>query len=334
MNDRNRTPRRLPRRAALGIAAIGTASALAGRDATASEWPNQPVRYINLFPPGGATDVMSRLFCAKMGALSGQQWIVENRAGAAGNVGQAAIAQARPDGYTLGLGSVAPLAIGPSLYPSLPFNAGRDFTFISGIWQVPNVLFVNLDFPARSLAEAIAAIRAHPGRYLYGSGGSGTTPHLTMEMLKQRAGLDVVHVPYRGGAPALIDLLGGRIQLAFDNIPTVIGTIREGRVRPLAVTGLQRNPALPDVPAVAETFPGFEITSWGSLVGPAGLPPPMVARANALTRQALQAPDLLRSFADNGATAWYTTPEELAAFRAEQEKMFAELVRVSGARVD
>ena len=330
------TPRRVPRRAVLQ-AGIGAALAAGGLPGTArgdTDWPSQPVRYINLFPAGGATDVMSRLFCQKMGALTGQQWVVENRSGAAGNVGQAAIAQARPDGYTVGLGSVATLAVGPSIYANLPFNPVRDFTYISGIWQVPNVLFLNLDFPARTLAEVIAHVRANPGKFQYGSGGAGTTPHLTMELLKQRAGMDIVHVPYRGGAPALIDLLGGRIQMAFDNIPTVIGTIREGRVRAVAVTSLQRNSALPDVPTVAEMFPGFEITSWGSLVGPAGIPAPIVARANAVTRQALESPDLIRSFADNGGTPWYTTPEGLVAFRAEQERMFAELVRISGARVE
>jgi tripartite-type tricarboxylate transporter receptor subunit TctC len=328
-------PRRLPRRAALGAAlAAATVVAVPARGGATTDWPVQPVRYINLFPPGGATDIMSRLFCAAMSQVSGQQWVVENRVGAAGNVGTAAIAQARPDGYTLGLGSVATLSIARHLYANLPFDPARDFTFITGIWQVANLLFVNNDLPARTLPELLALLRANPGRYRYGSGGSGTTPHLTMEWLKRRAGFDAEHVVYRGGAPALVDLLGGRIQLMFDNIPTAIGAVRDGRVRAIAVTSRERNPALPEVPALAETFPGFEITSWGGLVGPTGIPWPVVERANALARRALSGPDLIRGFAENGATPWWTTPEDLASFRAQQDRHFAELVRISGARVD
>jgi tripartite-type tricarboxylate transporter receptor subunit TctC len=327
-------PRPQPRRAVLRLAA-GAAAAGASVPARArAEWPTQSVRYINLFPPGGATDILSRLFCARMSELSGQQFVVENRVGAAGTVGQAAIAKAPPDGSTLGLGSVASLAIAPSLYPALPYDPARDFTPIAGIWQVPNLLFANIDLPARSLGELVALLRSNPGRYLYGSGGSGTTPHLTMEWFKRVAGLDVVHVPYRGGAPALVDLLGGRIQIMFDNIPTAIAAVRQGQVRPLAVTGAARSPQLPDIPAMSESYRGFEVTSWGSLVGPAGLPRAVVDRASRLTRRAVESPDLVRSFAEQGATPWWTTPEDLAAFRARQQALFAELVQASGARVD
>jgi tripartite-type tricarboxylate transporter receptor subunit TctC len=323
--------RLLPRRAML-VAAAGAAMAAPAR--ASSDYPNQAVRYINLFPPGGATDILSRAYCAQMSEVAGQQFVVENRAGAGGTVGQAAIAKAPPDGYTLGLGSVASLAIAPSLYPGLPYDPGRDFTFVAGIWQVPNLLFCNTGLPARSVPELVALLRASPGRYLYGSGGSGTTPHLTMEWFKQRAGLDITHVPYRGGAPAMIDLLGGRIHLMFDNIPTAIGAVREGRLRPLAVTGAQRSPALPEVPTMAELYPGFEVTSWGSLVGPPGLPLPVVERLSALTRRALESPALLRIFAENAATAWWTSAEDLATYRGQQEQLFARLVKDSGARVD
>jgi tripartite-type tricarboxylate transporter receptor subunit TctC len=321
----------MPRRALLhGASAM--ALTMAARAQTG--YPHQTVRYINLFVPGGATDILSRAYCAKMSELAGQQFVVENRAGAGGTVGQAAIAKAVADGYTLGLGSVASLAVAPSLYPSLPYHPARDFTFVSGIWQVPNLLFCNNALPARSVPELVALIRGQPGRFIYGSGGSGTTPHLTMEWFKQRAGLDIIHAPYRGGAPAMIDLLGGRIQLMFDNIPTAIGAVREGRLRALAVTGAARSKALPEVPTMAEFYPGFEVTSWGGLVGPAGLPLPVVDRLSALTRRALESADLLRIFDENAATAWWTTPEDFATFRNQQEGLFAELVKASGARVD
>jgi tripartite-type tricarboxylate transporter receptor subunit TctC len=318
----------------LALAAAGLAAPPRAARAAPGEWPAQPVRYINLFPPGGATDVMSRLWCAKMSEITEQQFVVENRAGAGGTVGQAAIAKAPPDGYTIGLGSIASLAIAPSLYPSLPYDPARDFTYISGIWKVPNVLIANLDLPVRSFAELIALLRANPSRYSYGSGGSGTSPHLTMELVKQRSGVDILHVPYRGGAPALVDLLGGRIQVMFDNIPTVIGAVREGKVRALAVTSLEPSPALPGVPTLAEYLPGFEITSWGGVVGPPGLPERIVRRLNEFTRRSLEDPGLIRAFHNHGATPWWTTPEEFARFVAEQRAMFAELIRVSGARVD
>jgi tripartite-type tricarboxylate transporter receptor subunit TctC len=320
------------------VTAAGVSAAVPGarmaRAANSGDWPSQPVRYINLFPPGGATDVMSRLWCAKMSEITEQQFIVENRAGAGGTVGQAAIAKAAPDGYTIGLGSIASLAIAPSLYPSLPYDPARDFTYVSGIWKVPNVLIANLDLPVRSLPELIDLLRANPRRYSYGSGGSGTSPHLTMELVKQRTGVDILHVPYRGGAPALIDLLAGRIQVMFDNIPTVIGAVRDGKVRPLAVTSAEPSPALPNVPTVAEVLPGFEITSWGGVVGPPGLPGPMVRRMNDFTRRSLEDPGLIRAFRQHGGTTWWTTPEEFASFRAREEAMFAELIRASGARVD
>jgi tripartite-type tricarboxylate transporter receptor subunit TctC len=340
MDHQEERARRLPRRAAMrgataaaAVAAAGLAGAGRSR-AAADGYPKQPVRYINLFAPGGATDLLSRAYCATMSELAGQQFVVENRTGAGGTVGQAAIAQAEPDGYTLGLGSIASLGIAPSIYPSLPYDPARGFTYIAGIWQVPNVLFVNKDLPARSVPELIALVRRSPGRFSYGSGGSGTSPHLTMEWLKQLAGLEMVHVPYRGGAPALLDVIAGRVQLAFDNIATVAGAIRQGQVRALAVTSREPSPALPELPTMREFYPELEITSWGGLVGPAGVAPAIVERLAGLTRRALQAPDLLRTFADNGATPWPRSPQEFAGFQAQQQRLFADLTRRAGVRVD
>ena len=329
MNDFPRAARRLPRRLILHGAA-GLAALAAARPSRAGRYPEQAVRYINLFPPGAATDLLSRAYCATMSALAGQQFVVENRSGAGGTVGQAAIAQAPPDGYTVGLGSIASLGIGPSIYPSLPYDPARDFTYIAGIWQVPNLLFCNPGLPVRSLPEMVALVKANPGKYLYGSGGSGTSPHLTMEWLKQIAGLDMAHVPYRGGAPMLLDLIAGRVHFAFDNLASLLGPVRQGQIRPLAITSRERSPVLPDVPTTNSTYPELEITSWGGLVGPAGIRLPIVERLADLTHAALKDADLNRFFREQGAGPMWLPPEEFAAFQQQQQRLFAGLVRRIG----
>ncbi|MCW8088165.1 Bug family tripartite tricarboxylate transporter substrate binding protein [Sabulicella glaciei] len=311
--------------AALAAPSIGTAQA---------QWPTGPVRFIGIFPPGGGTDILSRLWCMKMSEITGQQFVVENRSGSGGNIGTEVIANAPADGTAIGLASVAPLAISPTLYGRLPFNAARDFSFISGLWQLPNLLVINNDVPARSVPELIALLRANPGRYAFASSGSGTTVHLSGEMFRSMAGLDILHVPYRGGAPAHVDLQGGRVHMIFDNIPQGLALAREGKVRALAVTGRERSAQAPDVPAMAEFLPDFEITSWGGVMGPAGMAPVLVERINILTKQSLESPDLKRRFEENGASTWYTTPEEFARFRAANEASFAPLIRASGARVE
>jgi len=331
-----KTTAALPRRATLAaMAALATPGficpALAQNEAN---WPNAPVRFIGIFPPGGGTDIMTRLWCQKMSELTSQQFVIENRAGAGGNVGTEAIARATPDGYTIGLASVGALAIAPTLYARLPFDPNRDFSYISGMYQLPNLLVINNDVPARTVPELIALLRANPGRYAYASSGSGTTVHLSGEMFKYLANLDILHVPYRGGAPAHIDLLGGRVHMIFDNIPQALLLAREGKVRALAVTGAARSPQAPDIPTMAEFLPGFEITSWGGVMGPAGMPPAIIARINALTRQALESPDLIRRLAENGGTPWYTSAAEFIRFRAANEAGFAPLIRASGARVE
>ncbi|MBW8268080.1 Bug family tripartite tricarboxylate transporter substrate binding protein [Caldovatus aquaticus] len=327
------------RRAALlawagaAVAPFGARPAL-GQGTTAAPWPSQPVRYINPYPAGGPTDTLSRLWCARMSALTGQQFVVDNRSGSAGNVGATVIARAAPDGYTIGLGGIATHAIAPTLYAALPFDPAKDFTFLSGLWRLPNLLVINNDLPARSVPELIALLRANPGRYSYGSAGSGTTIHLSGELFKKLAGVDVIHVPYRGTAPAMVDLIAGRIHMIFDNIPTALAQAREGKVRPLAVTTAQRSPVVPDIPTMAEFLPGYEMTSWTCVCGPAGLPAPVVARISALARQALESEDLRRAFAGHGATAWWTSPEDIAAHRAAEQERLAPLIRAIGARVD
>jgi tripartite-type tricarboxylate transporter receptor subunit TctC len=327
--------RRLSRRGAFGTIASALASIPAiGRAQTGADWPNQPVRYINLFPPGGATDTLSRLYCAKMSDIAGQQFVVENRSGSGGVVGTDAIAKSRPDGYTIGLSSIASQAIAPTLYANLPYDAAKDFTYISGLWQLPNLVVVNNDLPVRTLPELLALLKANLGKYAYGSSGAGTTPHLSGELLKQMSGINMLHVPYRGGAPALLDLMAGRVQLIMDNIPGLLPAARDGKIRALAVTGPQRSSVVPDLPTMAEFLPGFEMTSWGAVCGPAGLPPIAVERLSVSTKKALENPDLARGYRELGATPWWTTPDGLITFRAKEEARLAPVIRASGARVE
>jgi tripartite-type tricarboxylate transporter receptor subunit TctC len=310
------------------IAAPGLARAQGGPGA---DWPNQPVRYINGFPPGGSTDILSRILCQKLTELTGQQFVVENRSGSGGDVGVDAIAKARPDGTTVGLGGIASFAISPTLKPSLPFDPNKDFTLISGMWQLPNLLIVNNDLPVRSVPELIALLKANPGKYSYGSAGPGTTLHLSGAMLGQLANLDILHVPYRGAAPAMIDLIAGRVHFMLDNIPGAIRQAREGKVRALAVTSKDRSPVAPEVPSLADFLPGFHVVSWTCFTCPAGIPPAMVTRMSGLLKQALAAEDLKKAYLEQGATPWWTTPEEINAFRVADQARLKPLILASGA---
>ncbi len=297
-------------------------------------YPNKPVRYINPFPAGGATDTLSRIFCAKMAELSGQQWIVENKGGSGGNVGMDALAKSDSDGYTLGLGGIASHAIAPTLYAKLPFNARTDFTFVTTMWSLPNMLVVNLDIPVKDVPELIALLKKNPGKYSFASAGSGTTLHLAGELFKIMAEVDMLHVPYRGGAPAMQDVLAGQVSMIFDNIPGALAQVRAGKVRPIAVTSAKRTPVAPDVPSISETLVGFDIVSWTTLTGPANLPANVVSRLSELSKTALESEDLKAKFLDLGATPWWQTPAETLAFRDAEEERKAPIIKKSGARVD
>ena len=320
-----------PRRALLG----GLALPLLARGTRAEEaWPNRPVRFIVCYAPGGPTDVLSRLWCAKMSELTGQQFIVENRAGAGGNVGTDAVAKSRPDGYTMGMANIAPHAIAPTLYASLPYDAARDFSFFGGLWQMPNMLVVNKDVPVENIPDLVRLLKANPGKYSFGSGGSGTSPHLSGELFAAMTGVQMVHVPYRGSGPAMLDVVAGRLQLIFDNIPGAIAQARQGTVRPLGVTSAEPSPVAPEVPPIGRFLPGYDITAWAGACGPAGIPAAVVERIAALSRQALATPELSRAYLDLGATPWWTTPAALAAFRDAEQAKLAPVIRASGARVD
>ncbi len=333
---RVRGPRALRRRHMMGLAggALAAPMLVSGIARAANDWPTKAVRYIVVFPPGGPTDTLSRIVCHELSELTGQQFIVDNKSGSGGNVGAEAIAKSAPDGYTIGLYTIAAHAIAPTLYTKLPFDAAKDFTGIAMLWSVPNMLMTRLDFPARTLAELIEVVKANPGKYSFASSGSGTSPHLTGELFKQLAKVNLLHVPYRGSAPAHQDLLAGQVDMMFDNIPGPLGLMRGGKVKGFAVTSRQRHPAVPDLPTMGELLPGFEITSWGGVCAPAGVPPAMIERLSALTKQALERPTVKEAFDKQGATPMWMSRADTEAYRANEEKRLAVVIKASGAKVD
>jgi len=318
------------RRGALGLGAALLAAPALGQ----SLWPTGPIRFIVTFPAGGSTDLLSRIWCNRMAEITGQPFVVENRSGSGGNVGTEAIARAAPDGNTIGLASVASLAIAPTLYRRLPFDVTRDFSYICGLWQLPNLLITRLDFPADNLPDLIRQARENPGRFTFASSGAGTTLHLSGELFKQMAGVDILHIPYRGGAPAQVDLLGGRVDMMFGNIPEAVRAFREGKVKALGVTGPQRSPQAPQIPAIGEFLPGYAVTSWGGVCGPAGIAPGIVARMAELGRQAVESTEVRRRYEEAAAEVWWKSPADLAQFRRANEESFAALIRAAGAVVE
>lgn len=325
------------RRAAVAsVGAILGAPFILGSQARAqAAYPVKPVRYINQFPAGGATDTLSRLYCAKMSELTGQQFVVENIGGGGGDIGVAAIARAQPDGYTLGMGSVSSHGISPTLKAGkLPFDAGKDFTFITNLWSLPNFLVGNLGLQAATVPELISLLRRNPGKYLYASSGLGTTLHISGELFKILAEVDMTHVPYRGGAPAMTDVLGGQVHMIFDNIPGSLAQYKPGKVKGFGVTSASRSPVVPDMPALSEFLPGFDINSWASLCGPANLPPAVVERLSQFSKQALESPELKKAFFDRGATAIWSSPEAATAYRAGEEKRLGDIIRKAKITLD
>jgi tripartite-type tricarboxylate transporter receptor subunit TctC len=297
-------------------------------------WPHKPVRYINLFPAGGPTDVLSRIACQKLTELSGQQFVVENKGGSGGNVGADAIAHSTPDGYTIGLMSVSSHAIAPSLYSKLPFNADKDFAPVTMLWSLPNLLVVRKSLGPKTVPELIAMAKEKPGKLSYASSGSGTTVHLSGALFTSMAKIDILHVPYRGSAPAVQDLLADQVDMIFDNIPGSLAQMAGGRVDGLAVTGLERSPMAPEVPAMTEFLPGYDINSWGGICGPAGLPQPIVDKLNAMAKAALDSDEVKKAYLKNGATPLWKSVADTIAYRRAEEARFAPIVKASGAKVD
>src|ERR1700709_423953 len=296
---------------------------------TQEAWPARAVRYVNGFPAGGATDTLSRILCQKMSELSGQSF-VENRGGAGGVLGAQSVAEAAPDGYTVGLGGIASNVLARGSYAKLPYDPRGDFTFIGGMWQLPNILTARRDLFSSDLKELLAAFKKEPRKYTYASAGFGTTLHLSGEMMNAMAGVEVTHIPYKGAGPALTDLLGGRVDLLFDNLPGSLPSVRAGQIKPVAVTAKTRIAELPDVPALAEVLPGYEMTSWTAMIGPANMRADLVAKINALTVKALADPALKARYADLGATPWPLLPAEIKAFRDTEEARLLPVMKAAG----
>jgi len=314
----------------IGAAAAAPLVASPGRAQQEVHWPARSVRYVNGFPAGGATDVLSRILCQRLSEISGQSFVVENKGGAGGVLGADAIAKSQPDGYTVGLGGIASNVLAIGNYAKLPYDPVRDFTFISGMWQLPNILTARKDFFSQDVKELFAAFKKEPKKYTYASAGFGTTLHLSGEMMNSMAGVEVMHVPYKGAGPAMNDLLGGRVDMLFDNLPGSLPSVQAGLIRPIAVTAAKRIPQLPDVPAMAEILPGFEMTSWTIMIGPAGIRGDVIERANALTVTALASDFVKKRYADLGATVWPTSPREAMAYRDKEEKRLLPIMKAAG----
>ncbi len=294
----------------LSAAATGL---LAAPNAWAQSYPSRPIRLLVPFPAGGATDILARALSQKLGEKIGQTVVVENRPGAGGTIGSDAAAKAAPDGYTLLLATSSTHAIGPTLNPRIPYNAETDFTPISQVATSPNVVLVPLSSPAKTMREFIEHARRHPGQLNYASSGNGTIIHLSTEYFKTESGTFIAHIPYRGSALAIPDLMSGKIDLLFDSLVTGLPHVRDGKLRALGVTSLKRTALAPDLPAVAEVVPGYESTTWFGLYGPRGLPADVTARVNQAANAALADADVKERFARLGAEPAGGTPQAFAA---------------------
>ncbi len=299
-----------------------------------SDYPNRPIRIIVGFAAGGGTDLTTRALQPKMQALLGQPIVVDNRPGAGGNIATEQVVRAAPDGYTLLMGTIAALAINPTLYGNLPFDPATDLTPISQSGSILNVLVVPVDRPWRSVPELIAAAKARPDTLSYASSGVGGAGHLAGALFDQMAGIRTVHVPYRGGGPLMTDLVGGKVDFSFATAPTAIPQIQGGRLRALGVPTLRRSPLLPDAPTIAETLPGYEVGNWYALVGPRGLPEPVVQKLGDAIRATLADGEVRRHLAGHGVEPTPSTPAELARFIREETAKWAPIIRASGARAE
>ena len=327
---------RIDRRTALaGLAGALAAPALNTASAQAA-WPTRPVRMIVPFPPGGSTDVLARVIGEHLSRELGQTVVIENRPGSAGNVGVNAIAKAEPDGYTIGVSTIGPLSAHIELYRTLPFNPLTDFTYLADIYEIPNVLVVNPQNPVKTVQEFIAWVKEKgAGKVSYGTPGLGTTAHLSTEFLSRKVGMQPLHVPYRTGAVAVQDLIAGRIDFMFDNLPTIIGQIQGKTIKPLAVSTAKRWPGLPEVPTMIEGgVPDFDVTSWSGMIAPKGLPDAITKRLVDAHIKIGQDPAFVKRFEELGAIATMKGPDVLKARMATEIPRWAEVVRAAGAKVD
>ena len=300
----------------------------------AAAWPAKSVRLIIPFTPGGSTDFQGRLLCEWLGRHFGQQFVIDHKPGAGSNIGVAELARSAPDGYTLGWITVASHAINPTLYAKMPFDHIKDFAPVSMTGIFPNLLVVNNNLPVRTVQDLISLLKKDPGKLTFASSGQGTSLHLSGELFKVMTGTDMLHIPYKGGGPALTDVMGGQVQMTFGNMPTVLPHARGGKVRAIAVTSLERWFTSPDIPAIAETVPGFQAMSWHGVAFPAGTPPSIVEKLSAAIQRAMASTEMQDKYATGGSKATAMTPQQFAAFIKEDTERWAPAIRASGAKVE
>ncbi len=300
--------------------------------ASAQSFPNKPIRLVVTFPAAGAPDILARLFADK--AQFGQPVVVDNVPGAGGNIGADKVAKAPADGHTLVMGTVGTHAINGGLYAKMPYDMVKDFAPVAHVASAPNLLVVTNDLPVKNVAELIAYLKANPNKLSFGSPGIGSSVHVSGELFKSLTGTNMQHVPYKGRQFAIPDLVGGQIQLMFDNMPSALPMAREGKIRALAQTTATRSPAAPDVPTVAETVPGFEATTWFAVFAPAGTPRDVVQRINAEMQRVFKLPDVVEKLKTLGLEPWISSPEELAKLQANEIVKWAKVVKESGAKAE
>ncbi len=312
-----------------GAACLAPAAAYA----QSAVFPDKPVQLVVPFAPGGATDSLARLVGQKLSERWGQPVVIDNRSGATGAIGSQAVARARPDGYTLLLGTASTHSVAPAVNPRLPYQL-KEFAPISLIATFPNLLVVHPSLPATTVPELIKLLKANPGKYNFGSTGTGGSVHLTGELFKIATGTDMVHVPFKGSGPAVTELLSGRVEIAFDNIPPMLPYVQSGRLRALAVTGNTRLSLLPNIPTVAETIPGFEAGIWVGFFAPAGTPPEVVNKIAADVAAVMQQPDIKKTLFEQGSTAVGNTPAEFGKFVASEVEKWRRVVKTAGVVVE
>lgn len=317
----------------MAMLALALMGSTAGSHAQTDDYPNRPIKWIVSYPPGGTTDLLARLMGQWLSARLGQQVLIENRAGGGNNIGTEAAIKAPADGYTIFLVNPAN-AINATLYKNLTFNFLNDLVPIAGIVRVPNVMTVTKNFPAKTVAEFIDYGKKNPGKINMASSGAGTSVHLSGELFKFMTQVDMKHIPYKGAGPAITDLIGGQVDVLFDNMPSIIGHIRNGTVRALGVTSATRSPALPDVPAVGETVPGYEASAWFGAAAPKGTPPAAIARLNREINAAFNDPTMRAKLADLGGVPIPGSPDQFWAIHRMETEKWAKIVQFSGAKAE
>jgi tripartite-type tricarboxylate transporter receptor subunit TctC len=326
--------RLLKRRTALALAASAATFLALGSGVQAQSFPDRTITLVVPFAAGGSTDVVARVIAQKMGDELGQQIVVENVAGAGGNLGADRVARAEPDGYTILMGTVATHALNPLILKTKPYDPEKDFAPISLLVVVPNVLVVNPQLPVNTVADLIALVKAEPDKYAYASSGNGTPLHLSGELFKAMTGISMQHVPYKGSGPALNDLLGNQVSIMFDNLPSSSGHIKSGTLKALGVTTAERASSFPDIPTIAETVPGYETYTWNALFAPAGTPPEAVDKLNAAAKKALADPSVAARMADFSAKIVGSTPDELKAHVAQEIAKWEPVVKSANVQMD